>query len=61
VIDPVKMIKGRQAVMRKHKQCVEKLHRVMTSCKEEFFPQPRIGMTGWATDFLAVEGGAGNR
>jgi hypothetical protein len=75
VIDPVKMIGGFKAVMHKHQQYVEKLHRVMhkhqqyveklhrgmSSCKEKLFKDPKIPMTDWAREFLSVDGAAGNR
>lgn len=61
MIDPVTMVKGREAVMRKHEKSVQKLHRAMTSCKEVFFSQPEIPMKGWGRDFQSVEGAAGTR
>jgi hypothetical protein len=61
VIDPVKMIGGFKAVMHKHQQYVEKLHRGMSSCKEKLFKDPKIPMTDWAREFLSVDGAAGNR
>ncbi|CAN6334679.1 unnamed protein product [Urochloa humidicola] len=60
VLDPVNMAYGSEAVMNKHTETIDKLHIAMSSCKEAFFPFPRVSMQDWARDFLIVEGAHGN-
>jgi hypothetical protein len=47
--------------MRKHEKTVDKLHKAMTTCKNQWFKQPGVLMIGWAKEFLTVEGAQGNR
>jgi hypothetical protein len=60
VIDLVKMVWGSVAVMRKHEEYVNKLHKAITTCKDKWFKYLGVLMVGWARKFLSVEGAHGN-
>lgn len=56
VIDPVKMVEGRDVVMTKHKEVVHKLQKAMIVCKQQLFTLPIVHKKDWEEEFMVIEG-----